>query len=60
MAPDPAFARYLDKATFINKDGKVCQFTEFQKSDISIVVSILWGFIHRKKHRKIEVQLVTA
>ena len=36
MGPDPAFARYLDKATFINKDGEVCRFTELQKSDINL------------------------
>jgi len=36
MEPDPAFSHYLDKATFINKDGEVCRFTELQKSDINL------------------------
>ncbi len=36
MDPDPDFARYLDKATFINKDGEVCRFTELQKNDINL------------------------
>ncbi len=36
MTHSPALARYLDEATFINKDGGVCRFTELQKSDINL------------------------
>ncbi|MDR2882901.1 MAG: N-6 DNA methylase [Alistipes sp.] len=36
MEPAPTFAHYLDKATFVNKDGDECRFTELQKSDINL------------------------
>ena len=37
MEADPAFAEYLDNATFINKDGEVCEFTQLQKHDLNLV-----------------------
>lgn len=38
MEQDPALTSYLDKATFINKDGETCYFTELQKSDLNLVL----------------------
>ncbi len=38
MTPDPALADYLDRATFINKEGDVCEFTKLQKHDLNLVL----------------------
>ena len=37
MAIDPEIQKYLDNATFINKDHEVCYFTELQKHDLNLV-----------------------
>lgn len=37
MEIDDAFAEYLDNATFVNKDGEVCEFTQLQKHDLNLV-----------------------
>ena len=38
METDDALAEYLDNATFINKDGEVCEFTQLQKHDLNLVL----------------------
>ena len=38
MDPDPALAEYLDRATFINKEGETCEFTPLQKHDLNLVL----------------------
>lgn len=38
MEPDPEIDRYLDGATFINKEGAVCQFTPLQRSDLNLII----------------------
>ena len=38
MDPDPHLAEYLDRVTFINKDGDVCGFTPLQKHDLNLVL----------------------
>lgn len=38
MTPDPHLAEYLDRVTFINKDGDVCEFTPLQKHDLNLVL----------------------
>lgn len=37
MQPDGQLAEYLDRTTFINKDGEVCEFTPLQKHDLNLV-----------------------
>jgi len=38
MKPDPYLAEYLDRTTFINKDGDTCEFTPLQKHDLNLVL----------------------
>src|SRR5699024_1633364 len=38
MKPDGQLAEYLDRATFINKDGDTCEFTRLQKHDLNLVL----------------------
>jgi hypothetical protein len=38
MKPDTQLAEYLDRTTFINKEGDVCEFTELQKHDLNLVL----------------------
>src|SRR5699024_11916870 len=38
METDDALAEYLDNATFVNKDGEVCEFTKLQKHDLKLVL----------------------
>ena len=38
MKPDPHLAEYLDRTTFINKDGDTCEFTPLQKHDLNLVL----------------------
>ena len=38
MKPDQHLAEYLDRTTFINKDGDTCEFTTLQKHDLNLVL----------------------
>ncbi len=46
MTPDPALAEYLDRATFINKEGDVCEFTELQKHDLNLVMQKRYALLN--------------
>ena len=46
MTPDPALAHYLDKATFINKEGEVCRFTGLQKSDLNLILQKRYSLLN--------------
>ncbi len=35
MQPDPFLQEYLDRTTFRNKDGEICEFTSLQKHDLN-------------------------
>ena len=38
MQPDSQLTEYLDRMTFINKDGDTCEFTRLQKHDLNLVL----------------------
>lgn len=38
MQPDSQLTEYLDRMTFINKDGDTCEFTKLQKHDLNLVL----------------------
>ena len=38
MKPDTRLTEYLDRMTFVNKDGDVCEFTALQKHDQNLVL----------------------
>ena len=38
MREDAGLKEYLDRTTFINKDGEVCEFTDLQKHDLNLVL----------------------
>lgn len=46
MTPDPALADYLDRATFINKEGDVCEFTKLQKHDLNLVLQKRYALLN--------------
>ena len=46
MEKDTSIAEYLEKATFINKDYEVCQFTELQKSDLNLVLQKRYSLLN--------------
>ncbi|MDC1767539.1 MULTISPECIES: N-6 DNA methylase [Bacteroides] len=46
MNPDPALAEYLDRATFINKDGETCEFTPLQKHDLNLVLQKRYALLN--------------
>ena len=46
MEVDDAFAEYLDNATFVNKDGEVCEFTQLQKHDLNLVLQKRYALLN--------------
>ena len=46
MEADQAFAEYLDNATFLNKDGEVCEFTQLQKHDLNLVLQKRYALLN--------------
>ena len=55
MKPDTQLAEYLDRVTFINKDGDVCEFTALQKHDLNLVLQkryALLGSRDRARQRR--------
>ena len=46
MVADPAIGRYLDEATFVNKDGQVCEFTGLQKHDLNLVLQKRYALLN--------------
>lgn len=46
MKPDVRLAEYLDRATFINKEGDVCEFTELQKHDLNLVLQKRYALLN--------------
>lgn len=46
MEPDPGLAKYLDYATFINKEGQTCHFTELQKSDLNLILQKRYSLLN--------------
>ena len=46
MQPDRQLAEYLDRTTFINKDGEVCEFTPLQKHDLNLVLQKRYALLN--------------
>lgn len=46
METDDALAEYLDNATFINKEGEVCEFTQLQKHDLNLVLQKRYALLN--------------
>ena len=46
METDDCFAEYLDNATFVNKDGEVCEFTQLQKHDLNLVLQKRYALLN--------------
>lgn len=46
METDDALTEYLDNATFINKDGEVCEFTQLQKHDLNLVLQKRYALLN--------------
>lgn len=46
METDDALAGYLDNATFVNKDGEVCEFTRLQKHDLNLVLQKRYALLN--------------
>lgn len=46
MKPDPHLAEYLDRMTFINKDGETCEFTRLQKHDLNLVLQKRYALLN--------------
>ena len=46
MQPDPLLTEYLDRMTFINKDGDTCEFTRLQKHDLNLVLQKRYALLN--------------
>ena len=46
MKPDPHLSEYLDRTTFINKDGDTCEFTTLQKHDLNLVLQKRYALLN--------------
>jgi trans-aconitate methyltransferase len=46
MKPDQHLAEYLDRTTFINKDGDTCEFTTLQKHDLNLVLQKRYALLN--------------
>lgn len=46
MTPDSALTGYLNRTTFINKEGDVCEFTELQKHDLNLVLQKRYALLN--------------
>lgn len=46
MREDAGLKEYLDRTTFINKDGEVCEFTDLQKHDLNLVLQKRYALLN--------------
>ena len=46
MKPDQHLVEYLDRTTFINKDGDTCEFTTLQKHDLNLVLQKRYALLN--------------
>lgn len=46
MQEDAGLKEYLDRCTFINKDGEVCEFTDLQKHDLNLVLQKRYALLN--------------
>ena len=46
MQPVPFLQEYLDRMTFINKDGDTCEFTRLQKHDLNLVLQKRYALLN--------------
>ncbi len=46
MEEDDRLKEYLDRTTFINKDGDVCEFTTLQKHDLNLVLQKRYALLN--------------
>ena len=46
MKPDTRLTEYLDRMTFVNKDGDVCEFTALQKHDLNLVLQKRYALLN--------------
>ncbi len=46
MQPVPFLQEYLDRTTFRNKDGEVCEFTLLQKHDLNLVLQKRYALLN--------------
>ena len=46
MKPDKRLTEYLDRMTFVNKDGDVCEFTALQKHDQNLVLQKRYALLN--------------
>ena len=46
MNPDARLAEYLDRMTFVNKDGETCEFTTLQKHDLNLVLQKRYALLN--------------
>ena len=46
MKPDTRLTEYLDRMTFVNKDGDVCEFTPLQKHDLNLVLQKRYALLN--------------
>ena len=46
MREDAGLKEYLNRTTFINKDGEVCEFTDLQKHDLNLVLQKRYALLN--------------
>ena len=46
MEEDAGLKEYLDRCTFINKDGEACEFTSLQKHDLNLVLQKRYALLN--------------
>ena len=46
MEEDVNLKEYLDRSTFINKDGETCEFTALQKHDLNLVLQKRYALLN--------------
>ena len=46
MEEDVNLKEYLDRSTFINKDGEACEFTTLQKHDLNLVLQKRYALLN--------------
>lgn len=46
MEEDVNLKKYLDRSTFINKDGEACEFTTLQKHDLNLVLQKRYALLN--------------
>lgn len=46
IKPDPHLTEYLNRTTFRNKDGEICEFTSLQKHDLNLVLQKRYALLN--------------